>query len=80
MLADVKNGVMSMEAGAVFDAGVSLVARIDVMVDILIDALVNCVMRDIGCSADVDANARVTMIAVLEFITLPVLLEGLLLF
>ena len=73
----------NVRAGTVFDTEASIVARVDVMGDDLIDSLTrttNDAVPDIGVLSSVDTNTWVSMIAVLEFITLPVLLEGLLLF
>ena len=66
-----------------FDTDVSIVVRVDVMVDIWIDVLtctVISVLTDIGVLADVNANMWAAMMAVLELIILPSSLEELLLF
>ena len=62
---------IDVRAGTVFDTDVSIVVRVDVLID---------VVPFIGFAADVDANMWVTVIAVLKLITLPASFEALLLF
>jgi hypothetical protein len=67
-------------AGGMADIRVDMLTEVCMTVVVVAVITLEGVAPDIGVSADVDANMWVTMIAVLELITLPVPLEELLLF
>ena len=71
-----------VRVGAVIAATVGIRVGINVPVDVLIDVLARTLyggVLDISVAVDVDADLRVTAMAVLEFATLPALPEDVLL-
>ena len=68
---------VDVRVGQLFDAGVCIVARVDVLWS---DALARVAVADIGLSADANTDTWLIVIAVSDLITFPASLVKLLLF